>query len=179
MYVTVVVPMLKLLPLAFVTDRETAPLLLSVAVGVLHDTATVFAEPVFCVMAAGHVILGGCLSCTTTLNVHVFWLPLASFAVYCTVVVPIAKLPPGECVAVSVGTAPLLSVGLGTVHVAWPVAWSCFVFTVTVPGHVRLGASLSCTTTEKVQLAWLLEASVAVALTVVVPMLNCVPLAGE
>jgi hypothetical protein len=52
------------------------------------------------------------------------------------------------------------------------------VITVTFAGHIRLGCCTSLTITVKVQLAVLLAASVAVQVTVVVPLLKAVPLAG-
>ena len=52
------------------------------------------------------------------------------------------------------------------------------VFTTRLVGHVKVGFSKSVTVTVNEQVTWLLDASVAVQLTGVVPLRNCVPDAG-
>jgi hypothetical protein len=52
------------------------------------------------------------------------------------------------------------------------------VFVVTVAGQVMTGNSVSFTVTVKLQLAVLPEASVAVQMTLLVPLANVLPLVG-
>lgn len=119
-------------------------------------------------------------SCTVTVNVQgAEVLFAASVAVQLTVVVPTEKLDPEAGVQVTVGV-PQLSVADGFVKVT--VAEHCPVAAgwVMLEGQApRTGFWLSVTVTVKVQGAdILLEASVAVQLTVVVPTEKLDPEAG-
>jgi hypothetical protein len=136
---------------------------LSVAVGGVHVT-TLLQVDVVTETLAGHPEMTGCVtSFTTTLNVQVDWRPDASVAVYVTAVVPTGKNCPGVLLLVIV-TAQL-SVTLGGVQltVVPHVPVVVLAFTVSVPGQLVItGLFASFTTTLKVQVAVLPDASVAV-----------------
>src|SRR5204863_5821119 len=84
-HVTVLTPLLKLLPLTGV-QLTVAPAQLSLAVGVMKVTVRVqLPGAVLVVMFAGHVKVGSSVSVTVTVKVHAFVLPLASVAVHVTV----------------------------------------------------------------------------------------------
>ena len=110
--------------------------------------------------------------------VQVLVLPAASVALQVRMMVPVPLQPPRLVTSVKVNVAvPQLSVA-----VAVPVAAGNVLvlhWTVTLEGHVIVGAVPSSTVTVKVQVAVLPFTSVAVAVTVVVPTGKELPLAGE
>ena len=130
----------------------------------------------FVVMFAGQVIEGGCVSSTVTVNEQfAVWLEV-SVAVQVTVVVPFAKVEP-EAGTHAVTTPGQLSVAVAvnvTTAVHTPGAAGVEMFA----GQVMTGFSLSLIVTVKVHVLVLLEASVAVQVTVVTPFGNEVPDAG-
>src|SRR5262245_30306464 len=116
---------------------------------------------------AGHVIDGGCVSFTVTLNEHVAVLPEESVAVHVTVLAPFGKTDPdgglhttdetrqlSEAVAVKLATAEDKPGAAGRLMFA---------------GHVMDGGCVSFTVTVNEQVAVLPDPSVAVQLTLVTP----------
>jgi len=175
--VTVVTPFWKVEPEAG-TQAAVAPGQLSVGVGVVN-VATAEHKPraVFSAMLVGQVIAGFWLSLTVTVKVQAVVLLEASVAVQVTVVTPLWKVEPeaGTQAAVAPGQ---LSVGVGVAYVATAVQIPAAVFNVIFAGHVIAGGILSLTVTVKVQDAVFSEASVAVHVTVVVPLAKLEPEAG-
>jgi hypothetical protein len=126
---------------------------------------------------AGQAVrVGAWWSVTVTVKVQALVRALVSVAVQVTVVTPLTKSVPlaGPQTKVTPGQ---LSVAVGA-NVTWAVQAPRSVLTATFAGQVICGSSVSLTVTVKVQLAELLAASVALQVTVVVPLLNAVPLAG-
>jgi len=113
---------------------------------------------------------------TVTVCAQVLELPAASTAVQVTVVLPIGKLLGALLLTV---TELQLSETLGVPRVT-PVAthWPTFALTVTVPGQVMLGAAVSRTMNDAVQVLELPALSVAVMVTVLVPRPTSVPMVG-
>ena len=122
-------------------------------------------------------MVGFWLSTTVTVKVQDAVLLEASVAVQVTVVTPFWKVEPdaGTQAAVAPGQ---LSVGVGVAYVATAEQIPEAVLSVMFAGHVMLGFCVSLTVTVKVQLAVLLEASVAVQVTVVTPFWKVEPEAG-
>src|SRR5439155_772398 len=116
------------------------------------------------------------VSVTVTVKVQLELLPLASVAVQVTVLVPLAKLepdagthriePPGQLSVNEKAKLTLLAHCPGAV------------LTVRLPGQLGTGRSVSVTVTVKVQFELLPLASVAVQVTVLVPLAKLVPEAG-
>ena len=122
-----------------------------------------------------------------TVKLHVAVLFLASIAVYITVVVPIGNTPPlvspvvGLVAKLTVGVEQL-SVAVGTVHVATAVV-PVVVLLIFVGQAVKIGLIISVEhvskkviETVKLHVAVLFLASIAVYVTVVVPIGNAPPL---
>ena len=101
------------------------------------------------------------------MNVHVLVLPEASVAVTVTVVIPTGKKLPeaGELVTVTPGQ---LSVAVGVKETFAP-HWPGVLPTMMFAGQVTIGGCTSFTLTVNVHVAVLPEASVTVAVTVVMP----------
>jgi hypothetical protein len=114
----------------------------------------------------GQAITGFWLSTTVTRKEHVAELPAASLAVAVTVVAPSEKKLPEAGLKVTV--AEQLSVAVAENVTAAP-HWPLAALTVRLAGQTIVGRMLSTTVTEKVQVVELPEASVAVAVTTVVP----------
>ena len=94
-HVTVVTPTGNVEPDAGTQLTVTTPGQLSVPVGVTYVTTLEHWPAVFpCVMFAGHVTVGACVSCTVTVNEHDPVFAEASVAVHVTVVVPTANVEP-------------------------------------------------------------------------------------
>jgi hypothetical protein len=117
-------------------------------------------------MFSGQVTTGAWLSTTVTVKEQVAVLPEGSVAVAVTAVVPTPKKLPeareNETVAEQLSVAVAEYV---TVAPHWPAS----MLTVRLAGQVILGRMLSITVILNVQVVTLLEASVAVAVTTVVP----------
>jgi hypothetical protein len=131
---------------------------------------------VFVTIFAGQVTTGDSLSLTVTLKLQLAVLPLASVAVQVTVVGPLAKAEPlaGEHRKVVPGQ---LSLTTGTNATTW-LHWPGAVLVLMLAGQVMLGGAVSFTVTVKLQLATLPAASVAVQVTVFVPLKKTLPLVG-
>ena len=113
---------------------------------------------------------------TTNEQVDVF--PLASVAVQVTVVMPIGNVDPlaGKHEAVTPGH--LSAAVRGGYVTTTPVAPGVAAAAVMFAGQVIVGACVSTTVTVNIHELWLPEASVAVAVTVVVPFGNALPEGG-
>src|SRR3954447_537090 len=129
-------------------------------------------------------MVGAVLSTTVTVCVAVELFPLASVAVYVTVVVPTGKMfPAGTPLRVTVTAPPQLSLVLAdpsvTSETRVPHAFaSAPVLTVTFEGAVTDGAVVSATVRLVVAVVVLPTASVAVTVIVWVPRPTDVPAAG-
>ena len=173
-YVTIVVPTLKVLPGTLVLVI-VPPLQLSVKLGAVQFTTAWHDAPALTVMSDGHPEIRGFIaSCTITLKVHVEVLPAASLAVYVTAVVPRLKVVPGARVLVIV---PPLQLSLKVGGVQFTTAWhEALVLTVMSERQPEIrGFIASCTMTLKVHVEVFPVASVAVYVTAVVPRLKVVP----
>src|SRR5207253_357818 len=173
--VTVVVPTAKLLPLAgtlamFVTAQ------LSVAVTTNVTLLEHVPANTFTTRLVEQVIVGGSVSVTVTVKLHVVLLPLVSVAVLVTVVVPTAKLLPLAGTLAMFVTAQL-SVAV-TTNVTLLEHVPANTFTTRLVEQVITGDCTSFTVTVKLHVALLPLASVAVLVTVVVPTAKLLPLAG-
>src|SRR6266571_2877058 len=178
--VTTVAPFAKAVPLAGKQTTEALPQL-SLAVGAVKVvTAVHWPASVFFTMLAGQAAMtGASLSLTVTLKVQALVLPLPSVAVQVTTVAPFAKAVPLAGMQTT-EALPQLSLAVGAVKVATAVHWPASVFFTMLAGQVAItGASLSLTVTLKVQALVLPLPSVAVQVTIVVPLTNVLPLAGE
>jgi uncharacterized membrane protein len=117
------------------------------------------------------------LSVTVTVNVQLAVFPLASVAVFVTVVTPTGKvLPLGGTLTRFV--TPQLSVALTVKLTLLRLHRPASAVKTRFVGHVTTGFCVSVTVTVKVQLAVLPLASVAVFVTVVTPTGNVLPLGG-
>ena len=117
---------------------------------------------------------------TVTVKLQVAVLPDVSVAVQVTVVVPTGKIEPLSGVHTEVTPGQLSdTVGAGKVTVALlEIGQVCAATAVTFVGQVIDGGCVSLTVTVKVQEAVLFELSVAVQVTVVVPLRKVEPEAG-
>src|ERR1051325_11229174 len=119
------------------------------------------------------VICGAVVSCTVTVRWQVLWLPQASVAVKVTVAVPLAPQPSLRAVKSFVTTAlPQVSVALAKAsHAAICAALPVQSHSNTaLVGQVISGKVVSCTVRMFVQRLWLPQASVAVQMTVALPL---------
>jgi hypothetical protein len=131
------------------------------------------------VMSAGHVIIGGVVSVTVTMNEQVEagpLLPVASVAVQLTVVGPIGNVSPLVGVHTIVGFGSHASVAVTMNITAAPCG--LVHSSNRSSGHEIVGPTVSWTVTSNMQPLELLCASVAVHITVVVPMGKRSPLCG-
>jgi len=171
--VTTVVPTLNAPPEArlYVTVAE------QLSVAVAKNVATAVQPPASAinVMFEGQETVGFCASTTVTRNVHVPVRPAPSVAVAVTVVAPTAKKLPGAGTYVTV--AEQLSVAVAA-NVTVAPHTPASAFTVIGAGQLTDGDWLSVTVTVNVHVAVLPEASVAVAVTTVVPSANVLPDTG-
>jgi len=171
--VTVVVPTPNTLPEAGLLLMPNEQL--SLPVGVKFTTAVHKPESVFWVRLSGQVILGAWVSFTVTVKLQVAVLPLASVAVAVTVVAPTPNTAPEAGLLLMPNEQLSLPVGVKfTTALHKPASVLCTMFS----GQVTVGACVSFTVTVKLQVAVLPLASVAVAVTVVVPTANTLPDAG-
>src|SRR6266481_5400968 len=172
--VTVVVPSAKLLPLA-----GTLAMFVTAQLSVAVTTKVTLLEHVpdaLTTRLVEQVIVGGTVSVTLTVKVHVLLLPLLSRAVLVTVVVPTAKLLPLAGTLEMFVTAQL-SVAV-TTKVTLLAHVPCATLTTRLLEQVITGGCASFTVTVKLHVALLPLASVAVLVTVVVPTGKLLPLAG-
>jgi hypothetical protein len=175
--VTVVVPIRKVLPDAGVQTITGFGSQMSVAVA--WNVATAPAGLVHSrVIFAGQVMTGGVVSTTVTVKLHEELLPLASVAVQVTVVVPIRKVLPDAGVQTTTGFGSQISLAEAEKLTAAP-AGLVHSTPLMLAGHVMTGGVVSTTVTVNEQLAELPLKSLAVHVTVVVPMRNVLPETGE
>src|SRR5947209_10183707 len=127
-------------------------------------------------MFAGQVMLGFSVSLTVTVKLQLVVLLDESVAVQMTVLVPFAKVEPldGMQTTPTPGQSSLAVSVKVTAVLHWPTAVLATMFA----GQVIAGFSVSLMVTVKLQLVVLLDASVAVHMTVFVPFANVEPLAG-
>jgi hypothetical protein len=138
------------------------------------DALKLHPSPLYMVIPAGTVNVGGVLSVTVTVKEQAELFPEASLTLYVTSVVPTGKLLPGEWDEVHASAADWvqLSVAVGGIHVA---VWLQLILpgpvsTLMLPGHPEItGASLSFTVTMMLQFVTFPDASVALQITVVFP----------
>ena len=156
---------------------RVAPGQLSLKTGANETTASQRPASAATTWFVGQVIEGGWLSFTVTVNEQVCSLPLVSRAVQATVVTPLAKRVP-EGGAQVVEARLQLSDGL-TEKLTAASQRPASVEATILAGHVITGFSRSCTVTVKLQRLVFPLPSVATQVTVVSPMLNRVPEAGE
>jgi hypothetical protein len=121
-------------------------------------------------------MVGGSRSLTVTVKLQLAVLPEASVAVQTTVFVPVGKTLPlvGAQVTVTPGQLSVAAASNTTIWLHWPAA----VFVTMLAGQVTTGISPSLTTTVKLQLPVLPDASVAVQVTLFVPLAKTWPLIG-
>jgi hypothetical protein len=172
---TVVVPMGKAEPEAGLLTTVT-PGVLSVAVTVKFTVAVALPGSVEAVMLAGSVSFGASVSATVTRKVAVAVVPAWSVATLVTVVVPTEKAEPeaGLDTTVTPGQLSVAVTTKFTVAVGLPGS----VVAVMLAGGVTLGASVSRTVTENVQVPILPASSVAWHSTSVTPFWNTDPEGG-
>jgi len=127
-------------------------------------------------MLAGQVTTGFSLSLTVTLKPQLAVLPLVSVAVQVTGVVPLAKVAPLAGLHTKVVPGQL-SLTIGAKPTTRPQRPGAVLVTM-LAGHTMEGGSESLTVTLKLQLAVLPDASVAVQVTVFVPLAKTLPLVG-
>ena len=141
--------------------------------GVVHSTGPMF---------PGHTVkTGGVVSTTVTVKVHVLVLGGVawSLAVHVTVVAPSGKVVPESGAQLTVGAGSHASDAVGVANVATAPA-ALVHSAVIAAGQVIDGAvvSLTVTVNEQVRVFGAVAWSLAVHVTVVVPMGNVVPEAG-
>jgi hypothetical protein len=158
----------------------TKPGQLSIAVGAIHP-AMALHKPIllFNTIFTGHEVnTGTSLSFTVTVNEQSVIFPLASVAVYVMLVPPIGNADPEGNPAVCVTINPgQLSVATGNTHETFALHDPGELLTVILVGHeVNVGNWLSITVTVNVHNVVLPLASVAVNVTVDVPIGKADPL---
>ena len=164
--VTVVVPTGKAKPLRGMLTRLIKEQLSDAET----ENTTLLVDPpgaAFAVTFSGHEICGGCASSTVTVKVHVLEFAPLSVATLVTVVVPKGKAKPLGGMLAKLAM-PQLSEAF-TVNCTLLEQTPGAAFTVRFAGQVMIGGSGSLTVTVKVQLLELPLASVAMLVTVVVP----------
>jgi hypothetical protein len=173
--VTGVVPLAKVEPLVGL-QATVAPGQLSVMLAANVTTALHWSTPAGTLMLAGQVTAGGCVSLTVTVKVHALVLPLPSVPVQVTGVVPLAKVEPLAGLQATVAPGQL-SVTLAA-NVTAALHWFGTTGTLILAGQVTAGGCVSLTVTVKVHELVLPLPSVAMQVTVVVPLAKVEPLAG-
>jgi hypothetical protein len=176
-FVTVVVPTGNVLPLGrlltrFVTLQLSVALTLNVTLVRLQRPGSAVSTKL-----VGHTMTGFCVSVMVTVKVQVLWLPLASRAVFVTIVTPTGKVLPLGGVLTRLVTLQLsvaLTANVTLLRLQRPKS----ALNTKLAGHVIVGFCVSSTVTVKVQLLELPLASVAVLVTVVTPTGKVLPLGG-
>ena len=129
------------------------------------------------VKLAGQVMWGASSSSTVTVKEQLALLPAVSVAVQWTVVMPVGKRVP------LAGLQPMLAPEQLSFAVAAKATtaphWPESLLTMMSPWQCAAGGSVSLTVTLKLQAAELSAASVAIQVTVVVPIAKKLPLGGE
>src|SRR5687768_12924139 len=128
------------------------------------------------VISAGQLRTGTWSSFTVTVNVQPEVLPAASCAIAVTVVIPTPKKLPDAGLYVTVAPGQLSLTPALKFTTAPHIPGS--LVTNILAGQVTTGSSVSLTVTVNEQLVVLLAASIAVAVTWVVPIGNTLPEAG-
>jgi len=131
----------------------------------------------FSVRLPGHRIWGASSSSTDTVKLHELALPLASVAVQVTVCTPTAKVEPLAGSQTRLVTAQLSVALADQVTLVLP-HWPASAVATRFVGQRTRGGSASRTVTVKVHELLFPEASIAVQVTVVVPMGNSLRSAG-
>ena len=179
MHDTVVVPTGNVAPDAGLQVTTGDGSTTSTAVAAKGTTAEVAPVAAFTVMFAGTVSTGGVTSLTMTLNVFTAVLPVKSFAVHDTVVVPTGKVEPEAGAQVTNGEPSTASVAVAKKGTTAELAAAARL-TVIVAGTVSAGGVVSRTVTVKVTgFATLPCASVMLQVTGVLPSGNVPPEAGR
>jgi len=129
-------------------------------------------------MSARQTIAGGCVSLTVTVNEHEDELPDASLTAQLTGVVPFGNAEPDAGMQTGMPTPGQLSEAVGT-KVTTAEHRSGSLFFVIFAGQTIVGACTSLTVTVNVHDEELLDASLTVQVTVVVPFGNAELDAGE
>ena len=146
---------------------------LSAAVGAVKITTALQFVPAVAVIATGTLSVGAVVSLTVTNCVLTVTLPAASVAVHVTNVSPIGKIPPAGALLVKLATVQL-SAAIGAVKLIVAVQFAP-ALAVIATGVVNDGTVTSITVTVCVLVELLPLASVAVHVTVVVPIGNTPP----
>jgi hypothetical protein len=174
-HVTVVVKVGKVDPEGGTHTTGTGPSTASRAEAVKVATAPASLVP-WIARSAGRVRTGAVVSPTVTVNVPEAVFAAASVALHETVVVPIGKVDPDSGVQTT-ATCPSIASRAEAVKVALAPA-ALVASTATFAGRISTGAVPSATVTVKVPEVAFPAASVAVQLTVVVPIGKVEPDAG-
>ena len=125
-------------------------------------------------------MVGACVSLTVTVKLHDDVLLDESVAVQVTVVTPLLKVEPEAGAHATVGAGVQLSVAVGAVKLATAVHTFGSVDLTILAGHAPIiGFCVSLTVTVKRHDDVLLDESVTVQVTVVLPFGNTEPDAGE
>jgi hypothetical protein len=124
-------------------------------------------------------MVGGTVSVTVILNVHVDMFPEPSVPVHVTVLTPIGKVFPEAGMQLTETTPGQLSVPVAFVYETAASQSTGSAFTEILAGHESTGASVSLTVTLNEHVAVFPAPSVAVHVTTVVPTANELPDAGE
>ena len=131
----------------------------------------------FTVTLLGHTNVGGSASVTVTVNVQLAVFPLASVAVFVTVVVPTGNVLPLATLLVTFVT-PQLSLAFTVNTTLLRLHRPASVLNTRFVGHVSTGFCVSVTVTVNRHVLVFPLASTAVFVTVVTPTGNVLPLAG-
>jgi hypothetical protein len=171
---TVFVPFANVEPEAGTQLTITEPLL-SVAVAV-NVTLLLLQRPesVLAAMFDGQVITGACVSLIVTVNEQFAVLAEVSVAVQLTVLVPIRKVDPDDGTQLTLGD-PQLSLAVALKVTLLFELWPTSAAETMLDGHEMVGACWSRTMTWNEQLVVLVEASVVVQVTVLVPFAKVEP----
>ena len=147
---------------------------LSAAVGTVKITTALQFVPAVAVIGTGTLSVGAVVSLTVTNCVLTVTLPAASVAVHVTNVSPIGKIPPAGALLVKLTGLVQLSAAIGAVKLIVAVQFAP-ALAVIATGVVNDGTVTSITVTVCVLVELLPLASVAVHVTVVVPIGNTPP----
>jgi hypothetical protein len=174
-----VTPLGKLLPLASpAVWLSVAPAQLSLKFTEYVTIAAHWPGPLLTTTFAGHAIEGASVSFTVTVNEHVAVLPEPSVTRKAFEVTPLGKLLPLASPAVWLSVAAAQLSLKFTEYVTFAEHWPGSLLTLTLTGHVMLGASVSFTFTVNEQVAVFPEPSVTMKVFAVTPLGKLLPLAS-